>query len=248
MALRVVSLVPSITENLIQFGLVPIGRTQFCIEPKEIVKEIPMIGGTKTPKIEKIMSLKPDLVIANQEENRKEDVEALEKLGLKVWITYPRSVLQGLEFMREMIERLQLDSKHLKTVEKCASIYQSVLSQKTKNTPKVAALIWKKPWMVAGGDTYMNDMIKVAGGNNPFESLGRYPKVTQEDLISLSPDILLLPSEPYPFKEKDRVEWGTQLKASGLPTKVVLFSGEDLSWFGPRMERGLKQLSSVLNS
>jgi len=247
-AKRIVSIVPSITEALIEFGQMPVGRTSFCIEPREKVGGIQVVGGTKTPKIDRILALQPDLVIANQEENRKEDVEALRRAGVKVWVTYPVSVLDVAPFLRELAVLCPDSSRAVSAIAECEEAVHIVSSGRLRNARWVAVLIWKNPWMAIGGRTYSGDMIEKAGGLNVFRDReSRYPEVSEEEILAEKPDLLLLPSEPYKFEETDRKEWIAKFQRTGLRTKVSLFSGEDLSWFGPRMARGLRELSQVIH-
>jgi ABC-type Fe3+-hydroxamate transport system substrate-binding protein len=240
---RIVSLVPSITENLILFGCTPVGRTSFCIEPKNEVKSVPVVGGTKTPRIKKIKELKPDLVIANKEENRKEDIEALQEAGLNVWVTYPVTVKASLDLMRELRDLCPDKKVADEIIDRCKSEFDKFKNQKYPQRSKVVTFIWKDPWMVAGGDTYMDDLTKVVGGENPFKNKGRYPAVTEQEVVDSQPDLVLLPSEPYEFKDPDQKFWKDRLRA-----RVEFFSGEDLCWFGPRISRALPSLARIISN
>jgi iron complex transport system substrate-binding protein len=235
---RIVSLVPSITENLIQFGTIPAARTSFCIEPKEIVKAIPVVGGTKTPRITKIIDMKPDLVIANQEENIREHIEQIQAAGIPVWVTYPATVQDLPQFMKELSEVCD--------DEEVASnwIYQTqkYLDQKRNWTwkPKIVTLIWKDPWMAVGKETYTSSLIEFCGGINPIS--GRYPALTMDELKAYEPDILLLPTEPYEFESKDFELWKKVIP------QVISFSGEDLLWSGTRWIEAAERLTEICKS
>ncbi len=246
---RVVSLVPSITENLILFGKKPVGRTSFCIHPKDEVRGIPVVGGTKTLKMSKILELNPDLVIANKEENLKEDVEFLVKEGVSVWVTYPTKVQDVIPLMESLEGLCGTCEKTSTTIQDCKKTMERLIHKENKKKPRVVALIWKNPWMAAGKDTYIDNMLTFAGGQNPVkEEKGRYPVLTQEEILALSPDLILLPSEPYAFKESDKVEWFERLAASNHQGEVELFCGEDLSWYGPRVKRGLETLEKLISA
>lgn len=240
--LRIVSLVPSITENLILFGVTPVGRTSFCVEPKNRVEGIPVVGGTKTPKISRIIELQPDLVIANKEENVKEHVEALEKEGIPVWTTYPVTVDDTLLLMKNL-EKVCGSSSFSRTIISDAS---AELSSPYKNNSvpsfTFAALIWKDPWMAAGKDTYINSMLEYIGGKNIFiGSSSRYQEIDIADVAKESPDLVLLPSEPYAFQQ-EHVE---ELKVYSPNSFIALFCGEDLCWPGPRMLQTLNELKKI---
>lgn len=234
---KIVSLVPSITENLILFGKTPTARTSFCIEPKEVVNTIPVIGGTKTPRVSKIISMRPDLVIANQEENIKEHVEEIQAAGIPVWVNFPNRVLDLVPLMTELASLCHDDSKSKPWIEQT----KNLLSRQPipKRTLNVITLIWKDPWMAVGKDTYTSDLLKFCGMENPVE--GRYPQLTREQILAHKPDILFLPTEPYAFDEADLREW------EGY-TKPMLFCGEDLLWSGTRWISAVSQLTEISKS
>ena len=241
---KIVSLVPSITESLILFGKKPVGRTSFCIHPSYEVKTIPVIGGTKTPKISKILELSPDLIIANKEENRSEDVLFLQQSGISVWTTYPTKIAHVIPWMKELVSICGNSDISRSILMECEQFVTQVNVKMNTYCPRVIPLIWKNPWMGVGEDTYINDLVSVAGGINPVaQKAGRYPILTEEEIFELQPEVLLLPSEPYAFNSEDRSYWRNRL---GLKCKVEFFVGEDLSWFGPRVVQGLKSLEEML--
>ncbi len=231
----IISLVPSVTENLIQFGKIPIARTSFCIEPAEVVKKIPVIGGTKTPRISKIISMKPDLVIANQEENLKEHIEEIKSAGIPVWVDFQHQVLQIPRLLNELSSLCDSTSIGHGWTEKV----QHMLHQKFQweRTPRVVALIWKNPWMAVGKETYASDLIRFCGGENLIQ--GRYPEISVDVIRKQKVDILLLPSEPYKFVLSDVDEW------KKIVSDVFLFSGEDLFWSGTRFLDAVKSLTEI---
>lgn len=227
---RIISLVPSQTELLCHLGLTEqvIGITKFCVHPKEWHQNKTRIGGTKTLNIEKIKSLQPDLIIANKEENVREQVEELAK-EFPVWA----SDVNTLEDAYEMIESVgALTGKSSDAKELVAHIKTAFAQLQTPNNkPQTAYLIWKDPYMTAGGDTFINDMLTKAGFQNAFTSKQRYPVVTVDDLRSAACQLLFLSSEPYPFKQKHIDE----LQAHLPKTKIVLVDGEMFSWYGSRL-------------
>lgn len=235
---NIVSLVPSITENLILFGKTPVARTSFCIEPKEKVKSIPVIGGTKTPRVKKIIEMKPDLVIANQEENIKAHIEEIQAAGIPVWVDFPTKVNHLPRLMNELAELCDDSSIADKWIGKTEQLLKQTF--KWKKTPKIATLIWKDPWMAVGQDTYTSDLIRFCGGINPIA--GRYPEVLVEQIRNLKVDILLLPTEPYEFEPSDIVFWKEHVP------HVFSFNGENLLWSGTRFLDAVESLVEICKS
>lgn len=238
---RIVSLVPSLTETLILWGKKPIlvGITDYCVLPKEAVRDIPRIGGTKDPKIEKIAALAPDLVLANAEENRKEDIDALEARGIACWTTFPKTVAG----VRRMIERLApvlgLDEhadEFLRAVDSELDPRQSsanpIFADRTIGR-RVAYLIWRDPWMTINSDTYIHDVLLQLGFANVFaDRPERYFTITMDDLAKERPDWVILPSEPFPFAPRHAREIA---EATAIPIeRFLLAPGEDYCWFGAR--------------
>lgn len=247
---RIVSLVPSTTETLFAIGAGEkvIGITSFCIHPKEKVKNITRVGGTKTLKTEKIIELKPDLVIANVEENVKSEIEELQKSNLNVHLTHPKSCEDSIRQIRE----LGILSGNSDKAEKIAKEQESVLKKIRESVNKrvlVLYLIWKNPYMTVNKSTYIHSMIDAAGGINvTANTKGRYPEISLDEIERLSPEIILLPSEPYHFMEGDRLEFlrNRSLRAA-VNNQIHLINGEDTCWFGPRMGNGLNTLSKIFS-
>jgi ABC-type Fe3+-hydroxamate transport system substrate-binding protein len=245
---RIVSLVPSQTELLYDLGLDAevVGITKFCIHPNEWFRSKTRIGGTKNINIEKIKSLNPDLILANKEENVKEQIEALENIA-PVWVTDVNNLDDALE-MIEMIGTLT--SKKLKAeslmqeiklrfhqLQTCLPDRQAINYQ--LNT---CYLIWKDPYITVGGDTFINDMLNRCGLKNIFEATNRYPETSIQKLASMNCDVVLLSSEPYPFKEKHIEEIKSQLPN----TKIVLVDGEMFSWYGSRLLHAPPYFNSLM--
>lgn len=225
--MRIVSLVPSITETLFDFELTSneiVGRTKFCIHPKEKVGEIPIIGGTKNIRVEEIIGLEPDLVIANKEENVKEQVEELIK-SVPVWVTDIVSLEDNAEFLIELGNRLNKPQLAQQFVEKTEDVFRNI---NPEHSTKAAYLIWKNPWMTVGGDTFIHQILKQLGFKNIFSESLRYPVITEEKLNEA--DTILLSSEPFPFTDGHIKEFQKK-----FPDKTVkLVDGEAFSWFGSR--------------
>ena len=240
--MKIVSLVPSITETLFNFGLTKheiVGRTKFCIHPAEEVKNVAIIGGTKNLNIDKILDLKPDLIIANKEENEKLQVEELAK-SCRVWVTDIATLSDNENFLWEMGMVLKKRALAEEFNSRINSIFSSI--KKENERKKVAYLIWQNPMMSVGGDTFINNILKEIGFENILQNKTRYPEITLEEISQA--DYLFLSSEPYPFGEKHRVIFQDQLPS----TKVVLVDGEAFSWFGTHiLQCGdyLKKLSEL---
>lgn len=234
---RIVSLVPSQTELLFDLGLEDevIGITKFCVHPDKWFKKKTRIGGTKTINIEKIKGLQPDLIIANKEENEQEQIEELAK-DFPVWVSDVNTLNDAYEMM-EAIGTLTGKIEEAQTL--IIRIKTNFSQRQTPNAkPKTCYLIWKDPYMTVGGDTFINDMLNHAGFKNIFQDRKRYPEVTIAQLQTANLptgqagcQLLLLPSEPYPFKQKHIDELRRQLP----DTKIILVDGELFSWYGSRL-------------
>ncbi len=227
---RIISLVPSQTELLHDLGLNDevIGITKFCVHPKIWFNNKERIGGTKNVNIEKIRVLQPDIIIANKEENVKEQIEQLEKIA-PVWI----SDVSNYEDAFEMIEQVgALVNKAQRAKKIVPQIEMSFSKLPTSNIEHPTAyLIWRNPYMSVGGDTFIGDMLRKCGFKNIFENEKRYPEFPLCQLSTANCQLVLLSSEPYPFKEKHVAEIQLQLPHS----KILLVDGEMFSWYGSRM-------------
>lgn len=234
---RIISLVPSLTELLIYLGLQDklVGRTRFCIHPEKIIKQVPIIGGTKNPNIERIQAARPDYILANKEENRREDIELLQQ-DFHVHLTEIDTIEDALLAINEIGATLNVGDKAKNLI----SNIQNLIPDKSNFTPiKTAYFIWKEPWMVAGGDTYVNEVLKKWGLINVFEDRTRYPIIELEELNEIKPDLIILSSEPYPFKEKHIPE----VLKYAPNSRFELMDGEWFSWYGSRMVPAFKALN-----
>jgi len=228
---RIVSLVPSQTELLFNLGLnnEVVGITKFCVHPQEWFKTKTRIGGTKNISIERIKSLQPDLVIANKEENVKEQIEKLEQF-VNVYV----SDVSNLDDAKNMIIKIgALVNKETKAKLLVEEIVIKFFQLDDVNQNKIPAayLIWRNPYMSVGRDTFIHDMMQRCGFKNIFEHHIRYPEITIKQLQQLNCKILLLSSEPYPFKQKHINELQPLLPN----TKIILVDGEMFSWYGSRL-------------
>ena len=236
---RIISLVPSQTELLHDLGATNllVGRTKFCIHPPGI-QAIPVVGGTKQINREKLFDVKPDLVIGNQEENTKGDIEWIRN-SCPVWLSKVNSLKDALSMIHSLgrlVERLEEARQMIKKIEQ-------VIPEKSPS-PKLSAayLIWNKPMMVAAGNTFIDSMLQTAGIQNVFSTLERYPEIDDEKIRHSNADLLLLSSEPFPFREKHRNEFQKRFPE----IRVCLIDGEMCSWYGSRMIQGLIYLNQQL--
>lgn len=226
--MRIVSLVPSITELLYSLGLhhEVVGITKFCIHPNSWFRNKERIGGTKDIHIEKIRALQPELVIAGKEENDKAQVEAVARF-CEVHTTDVKDFDSALEMIVTIgtLTGRHAEANHI--VNKIAESFEGF----SPGVLSAAYLIWKDPWMTAGGDTFIHAMMQKAGFGNIFSEELRYPETTLDMLNELKPEYILLSSEPYPFNEKHCKELTLRIPSS----KIVLVDGEMFSWYGSRM-------------
>ncbi len=227
---RIISVVPSQTELLFDLGLneTVVGITKFCIHPNEWFRQKTRVGGTKNLSIEKIISLAPDLIIANKEENTKEQIEQLAE-SFPVWISDIKKLDDALimiERISEIVDQTQMGIKI--SAEIRASFNELKLNNASK---KVAYFIWHNPKMSIGNDTFINDMIERIGWVNVISHKERYPIVSDEELCAAKPDIVLLSSEPFPFKDRHILEYQALLPEA----EIILVDGELFSWYGSRL-------------
>jgi ABC-type Fe3+-hydroxamate transport system substrate-binding protein len=246
---RIVSLVPSITETLFALGLGPAvaGVTDFCVHPAGEVQHVPKVGGTKNPRLEAVLRLEPDLVIANREENRRRDVERLEAAGAPVFVTYARDVetaIREIEVLGELGER----GREARAI--AVSVREALRAAREARpvpAPCVVALIWRRPYMAVGADTFAHALLVECGGENPFaERERRYPRIDEGALSAAAPDVILLPTEPYAFGEADRQDLLALDCSAARSGRIHVIEGELLTWYGPRMARALPTLSRLL--
>ncbi len=219
--MRVVSLVPSVTETLLAWDIVPVAVTRFCEHP-----ELPQVGGTKDPDIAKIVELAPDLVVVNDEENRKEDFDALERAGLDVHVVR----ISRVDDVGDALTSLAFSvGRRFEPVPSPAPL--------TSHT-RAFIPIWRRPWMTMNRDTYGSSVLAHLGVDNVFASAPeRYPEIALPDVPPV--DVVIAPSEPYPF--------GTRHEAELAAIAPVLFvDGKDLFWWGVRTPGALARLGAEL--
>lgn len=234
---RIVSLVPSLTELVIDLGIGDrlIGRTRFCVHPEEVVKDIPIVGGTKSLNLDSVRELDPDYIIANKEENRKVDIEKLSE-DYEVRLTDISTIEDAMITIHDLGADLDLQEKAEELTGKISGILEERPDEPPINT---AYLIWRTPWMTVGADTYIHDVMDHWKLHNIFEDRQRYPTIALEELERRSPQLILLSSEPFPFSEKHTVE----VEEACPGSRVLLVNGEWFSWYGSRMVSAFREMN-----
>jgi ABC-type Fe3+-hydroxamate transport system substrate-binding protein len=239
---RIVSLVPSLTELLADLGLDDevVGLTRFCVRPECWKKRKAIVGGTKNVRVDRVEALRPDLVIANREENVREEVEAIAAFA-PVHVTDMGTVEEALAMIQE-VGRLVGRAERAEAL--AAEIEAAFGALPQREPLRAAYLIWRHPYMTVGGDTFISDVMARGGLANVFGDRTRYPEVTAEDLAAARPDVVLLSSEPYPFGEEHVAELAAALP--GVPIRLV--DGELFSWYGSRMRYAATYVGGVYAS
>ena len=218
---RVVSLVPSATESLLALGVRPVACTRFCEQPS-----LPTVGGTKDPDVAAIIALEPDVVVVNDEENRREDADALIGAGCAVHSMSPRSVDDVGPALDALASAIGVSMPEFR------------LPRRRSAHGSGVTLIWRRPWMTQRSDTYGSSVLEHLGWTNPFVTVAdRYPTVELDAIAAVAPDLLVLPSEPYPFGARHVAEVATAVNA-----RVELVDGRDLFWWGIRTPAALARL------
>jgi ABC-type Fe3+-hydroxamate transport system substrate-binding protein len=238
---RIVSIVPSQTELLFDLGLRAevVGITKFCVHPEEWFRTKRRVGGTKQLNFDIIKQLQPDLIIANKEENEHSQIEELAS-HFPVWVSDIKTVSDALTVINgigEIVDRKK------EAGDLAADIHNAFSNLRLSSPPRrVAYFIWYRPWMSVGGDTFISDIIHSIGWTNVLKDRLRYPEITLEELKDYSPDLILLSSEPFPFKEKHIQE----VKETLPGVEVKLVDGEMFSWYGSRMIKAVPYLRQIL--
>jgi ABC-type Fe3+-hydroxamate transport system substrate-binding protein len=272
---RVISLVPSDTYSIYRLGAAArlVGRTDYCVEPPELAEKIPSVGGTKNPRVEEILSLRPELVIANQEENTRGDIEALDRAGIPTLVDFPKTVAAGIEHLARMARALGVEEAAAELLSRGRTMLEEAEGSRAKARPlRVFCPIWMDPLMTIHGDTFISDMLDLAGGQNVFcdrprryplaADLGRaaplppervegrdtrYPRVTKEEVVARGPEVVLLPDEPHPFSEEDAEVFRRLDIPAARSGAILLCAGKDLCWPGAQSIEGFYRLRELLN-
>lgn len=275
---RVVSLVPSDTYNIAALGCgaALVGRTDYCELPADLIASLPSVGGTKNARAQSILELSPDLVIANQEENTKQDLDALVKHGVKVLVCFPKRAADGLAHLARLarIFRVEADPNVRDLLRRGYHVVREAEAARKTTVPlRVFCPIWMKPLMTINGATFISDVLDLAGAQNVFaererryplaadigtgkplppESLAgrdiRYPRVTLEEVTSYAPELVLLPDEPHPFTEEDAAVFQALTIPAAERNGVVRMSGKDLCWYGARTIDGLARVREIVDA
>jgi ABC-type Fe3+-hydroxamate transport system substrate-binding protein len=272
---RVVSLVPSDTLNVAALGCAStlVGRTDWCELPEDVVARVPSVGGTKNPRIDAVCDLQPDLVLANQEENTRGDLETLAQRGVRVYVAFPRRVADGLAHLAKLARIFGIDGDGDGPVKDLLKRGYDALREPPPAAEPIPTFcpIWMDPLMTIHGDTFISDMLTVAGARNVFADrerryplaadLGRaaaapaektagrdvrYPRVTEEELIARAPELVLLPDEPHPFSEQDAEHFRRLPIPAARRDAVVRTSGKDLCWYGARSVEGIPRVRGLV--
>ncbi len=235
---RIVSLVPSLTELLFDLGAGPrvAGVSDYCLHPAAALAKLPRVGGQKDPDLEKLTALAPDLVVVAKEENLRRDVERLDTAGVPVYVTDCKTLDDATRLPFQLgaavgAPRAASDALHQALVDGIAE------ARRAAPQPPLSCIcfVWRDPWIAAGGDTYLSDVLAACGAFNLLANERRYPKLELSKALNMRPDLIVLPSEPYPFSEAD------------LPSvpNGVLVDGTVLCWYGARTAR-ISEIASRL--
>jgi ABC-type Fe3+-hydroxamate transport system substrate-binding protein len=249
---RIVSLVPSITETLCHLGLADalVGVTVYCVEPREVVSRRTRIGGEKNPDLEKIRGLEPDLVIANIEENLRDHVDTLRSWAIPVWVTYPRTVAEGIQLIADLGALTGTGARATEMLREIEPLYERVLDAAARR-PAVAAFypIWRGPYMTINRDTYIHDMLRVCGARNIFaDRPERYPTVTLDEVATHRPAVILLPDEPFRFRPAHLADFAGYTEVPAVREgRIHLVDGKPFSWHGPRIAEALRMLPGLID-
>lgn len=220
--------------------------TKYCVRPKGLLWGLPRIGGTKDPDISRILALKPDLVFANEEENRIEDVRALEEEGVEVDVTFPRTVGEVPGAIRQWGARLAEGAEtEAELLARRVEVEHAALCREPAPPPFLYAYwIWKDPWMTVSDDTYVADLIRLAGGVNVFgRETERYPALSPSDALARGADVHFFPSEPYPFRPQRHEALTEEL--FGRERVRLFVNGDDYCWHGVRTLDGLRAMREL---
>ncbi|MFF0463303.1 helical backbone metal receptor [Streptomyces mexicanus] len=236
--MRVVSLVPSLTEAVAAtLPGVLVGATDWCSRPADL--DVVRVGGTKNPKVDRIVALAPDLVVANEEENRAPDLDALRAAGIEVLVTEVRSLPQAFAELTRVLAACGSAGRP-RWLEEAEAAW-SRLPEPARRTTAVVP-VWRRPWMVLGRDTFAGDVLARLGVDHLYADHDeRYPRIPLQELRAVGPDLVVLPDEPYRFTADDGPE-----AFPDLPCALV--SGRHLTWYGPSLVRAPRVLGAALRA
>ena len=249
LGMRIVSLCPSLTELVFDLGRGDelVGRTKFCIHPADRVGAVEKVGGTKNPKIDRIIDLAPDIVLLNEEENRREDAEALRSAGIRCHVSFPHTAPETAEMVRSIAAAIDARDHGERIARDIETRHERVKRAAAGRTPvRFAYLIWREPWMTVNADTFVSALLADAGGQNVFATRAeRYPVVTPGEIGAAVPDVVLLSTAPFPFKPSHADELA---RLSGVPReRMQIVDGELISWHGSRTPSGIDYAEQVIS-
>ena len=248
--MRIVSLCPSLTELAFDLGAGDelVGITEWCVHPADRVGKVEKVGGTKNPRVARIVELAPDWVLMNEEENRIEDAQALERAGIRVHSTFPKDTDGTAEMVRSIGAALERGAEAERLAREIEARAERV-RQAARGLPQVtwAYLIWRQPWMSVNRDTFVDALLALAGGRNVFGAREqRYPEITLAELAQAAPQRVFLCTEPFSFKPEHADELSV---ATGLPReRFVIADGEYLSWHGSRTPDGIDYAEGLIRA
>jgi ABC-type Fe3+-hydroxamate transport system substrate-binding protein len=248
--MRIVSLCPSLTELVFDLGRGSelVGITEYCVHPAEGVARVEKLGGTKNPDVRRIVELAPDLVLLNEEENRREDAQALARAGLACHTSLPRDALETAAMVRSIGKvlgtRARADEIAADIERRAARVRAEAAGARAV---RFAYLIWRKPWMSVNSDTYASALLEAAGGENVFgREARRYPEITTARLAAAAPERVFLCTEPFAFLPRHADELAGE---TGLAReRFVVADGEYLSWHGSRTPRGIDYAAQLIRA
>jgi ABC-type Fe3+-hydroxamate transport system substrate-binding protein len=250
---RIVCLIPSTTEILCRLGLADAlaGVSSYCVEPREVMRATAKVGGEKNPDVAKICALRPDLVIANMEENVREHVEALRASGLTVWVTYPRTVADVGRLIRELGAVTGTAERADAMADELDAAHAAARARAEGRAPvPVFYPIWRSPYMTIGTDTYVHAVLAACGGENVFgDRPERYPTITLDEMAARRPHVILLPDEPFRFRRAHVKDFEPYADVPAVREgQVHLVDGKLCAWHGPRLVEALRVLPPLLDA
>jgi ABC-type Fe3+-hydroxamate transport system substrate-binding protein len=273
---RVVSLVPSDTLSVAALGCAGtlVGRTDYCELPEDVVARLPSVGGTKNPRVDDVCALDPDLVLANQEENTRRDLEAIAQRGFRVLIAFPKRVADGLAHLARLARVFGVEGDPLArdlVARGYHALREAEAARGAAAPLRAFCPIWMEPLMTISGDTFIGDMLDLCGAANVFadrlrryplaadlgkapalppEKVGdrdvRYPRVTLDEVTARAPELVVLPDEPHPFSEEDAAVFGALAIPAAERRAIVRTGGKDMCWYGARSVEGIGRVRELV--
>jgi ABC-type hemin transport system substrate-binding protein len=273
-----VSLVPSDTWNVAALGCAGalVGRTDYCELPEDVIARLPSVGGTKNARADAVCDLSPDLVLANQEENTRGDLEELARRGVRVYVAFPKRVADGVAHLAKLARILGVAAEPVARdlVARGYEALREAEAARAAGAPRSTFCpIWMKPLMTISGETFMSDMLELCGARNvfadrlrryplaadvggapalPAEKVGdrdvRYPRVTLEEVVQRAPELVLLPDEPHPFSEEDAAVFRALDIPAARRGAVLRTDGKDLCWYGARSVEGIPRVRALVST